>query len=152
MASPYPPIPKKSKKDKGLSLTKKNNKNIDESIIDTLVTLVAHFGESNNIKKVDKILDAKLRTEYVVYESLYRGIMDELNSEGNLSPATVDYATKIMAKSRDSITDLVKVKNLLEGKPTDINLSLVERVRKARERVSRVTKDGVRLSTEGENN
>ena len=63
------------------------------------------------IQKIEKILDIRLKNELMITSLLNVGV--------KYDQMTVDTAAGINNKSKDSLSELVKIKQLLEGLPTE---------------------------------
>ena len=82
-------------------------------------------------ESVKKILRLKVENEVMISLLLTEGV-----AQGKI---TVEEASKIMNKSKDSISDLIRMKQLLDGLPTEIvnqmNSEEVEELKMLREAV-----------------
>jgi len=95
-----------------------NNDALEESL-SKVIEKLEDFDKDTIVTRLTKVLDARLRNEYAVGEALKIGL------ENNA--ITVESCAELLRKSKDSISDLAKIKQLFEGKPTDsISLTLKE--------------------------
>ena len=62
-------------------------------------------------EKIDQILEVRVENELMINKMLQVGTIHD--------KITVEEAAKINNRSKDSLSDLVRVKNLLEGLPTE---------------------------------
>ena len=78
------------------------------------------FGEKKLTEKIEFLLSLKVENELLVHVLLRMGVEKNLIS--------VESAAAIANRSKDSISELVKISQLLGGKPTGIQQYLVEKV------------------------
>ena len=112
-----------------------------ESVEEFLTSLqkMESFDKDELLVKINKFLDIKMANEYIMMQSIKTGVLEELRTEGKICYATVEHMSKILRASKDSVPELVKVKQLLEGKATSItDVNFVDKLRKARSRVPNV--------------
>src|SRR3990167_3765175 len=93
---------------------KLSDKNPDEDLLRELLRVAMDTSGLDGktlIQKIEKILDIRLKNELMITSLLNVGV--------KYDQMTVDSAAGINNKSKDSLSELVKIKQLLEGLPTE---------------------------------
>lgn len=104
---------------------------VDEGLLKELLKAAqdtSHLDSLSLQQKVDKILEIRLKNEMMISALLNVGV--------RYDQIAVEEAAAINSKAKDSIAELIKVKQLLEGLPTGkIQLEDISEINEIRRRI-----------------